>query len=320
MLNTDELVRAAQSLAPHSKGRTSQSCLNLIVYRDGRPSGLSISFTRLEMAASFFVLVVLFGFAGFLVGRALPPGMVLASVGGILREAEELRSYEQELRLRASALEAVLSEAGELELTEGVDERSGKAPKKSRMRRAVGGGMGGGDAFSAPLLTLRGNKREVSAVERTPRNLPELLELNLDRLRSFPIGSPVRGDVTSDFGRRISPFSGKWQFHPGVDIAVDSASSIQAVADGVVVLAGYKGAYGRVVIISHGNGYETLYGHLQKVTVKPGERVCRGEKIGLVGSSGRTTGPHVHYEVRYKGKVRDPEKFLQLPGLLKLAS
>ena len=94
--------------------------------------------------------------------------------------------------------------------------------------------------------------------------------------------------------------------------------TVSATADGVVKKAGYIGAYGRTVVIDHGNGYETLYGHLSKVSVRVGHKVCRGERIGLAGSTGRSTGPHVHYEVRADGKPIDPTPLVELASLLKL--
>ena len=134
----------------------------------------------------------------------------------------------------------------------------------------------------------------------------------------MPLGAPVQGRLSSGFGSRYSPFSGRTQSHQGVDFSVDRESTVLATADGIVLNAGWKGAYGNTVIIKHGSRVETLYGHLSRILVKPGQRICRGQEIALVGSTGRSTGPHVHYEVRIDGDAIDPSKFVKLASFFRL--
>ncbi len=99
---------------------------------------------------------------------------------------------------------------------------------------------------------------------------------------------------------------------------MDRLSSVVATADGMVINAGPKGDYGNAVVIKHRNGFETLYAHLAKVDVKPGEKICRGEQVGLVGTTGRSTGPHLHYEVRVDGNPRNPEPFIEVASFARL--
>lgn len=125
-----------------------------------------------------------------------------------------------------------------------------------------------------------------------------------------PSGWPVKGWLTSLFGMRKSPFTGRRVFHEGLDIACRTGTPITASADGIVSFSGIKSGYGKMVIIDHGYGYQTCYGHNSKIFVKVGQRVKRGEKIAAVGNTGRSTGSHLHYEVRLNGTPVNPRKYL----------
>ena len=121
---------------------------------------------------------------------------------------------------------------------------------------------------------------------------------------------PVRGPVTSGYGWRDSPFGGGREFHEGIDIAVPVGTPVRSAADGVVVQAGWMGAYGYGVVIRHAGGIETLYGHNRRLTVRAGQRVSRGQVIAYSGSTGRSTGPHLDFRVRVNGKMVDPVTLL----------
>ena len=122
---------------------------------------------------------------------------------------------------------------------------------------------------------------------------------------------PVEGRVTSSFGERQDPFNGEGAFHAGIDIGVPYGTAVHATADGVVTKAGFGTGYGREVAIDHGHDIGTVYGHLSALAVTEGERVTRGQVIGYAGSSGRSTGPHVHYEVRVHNVAVNPHKYLR---------
>ena len=122
---------------------------------------------------------------------------------------------------------------------------------------------------------------------------------------------PVEGRVTSSFGEREDPFNGEGAFHTGVDISAGYGEAIHAAADGVVEVAEMSSGYGREVIIDHGHGIKTLYGHMSGFAVTAGDQVKRGQVIGYVGLSGRSTGPHVHYEVRIQNTPVNPHKYLR---------
>jgi murein DD-endopeptidase MepM/ murein hydrolase activator NlpD len=132
------------------------------------------------------------------------------------------------------------------------------------------------------------------------------------RANSAPNLWPVEGQITGSFGERIDPFNGEGAFHSGVDISSYVGSPVMAPADGLVTFADFLGGYGRAVIVDHGHGISTRYGHLSSFAVTAGQHIQRGDTIGYVGLSGRSTGPHLHYEVRINDVPVNPYKYLRL--------
>jgi murein DD-endopeptidase MepM/ murein hydrolase activator NlpD len=140
------------------------------------------------------------------------------------------------------------------------------------------------------------------------------------RLAAAPTLWPVQGRITGSFGERIDPFSGEGAFHRGVDISSEIGTRIIAPADGVVRFADFMNGYGRTVLLDHGNGITTLYGHMSGFAVSPGQLVHRGDTVGYVGQSGRSTGPHLHYEVRIFDTPVNPRKYLRFTFTQQVAS
>lgn len=132
------------------------------------------------------------------------------------------------------------------------------------------------------------------------------------RMAAAPTMWPVEGPVTGSFGERVDPFNGEGAFHTGVDISTAYGQAVIAPADGAVAFAGESGGYGRLLILEHGQGISTRYGHLAGFAVAEGQRVRRGDLIGYVGRSGRSTGPHLHYEVRIQDVPVNPHKYLRI--------
>jgi murein DD-endopeptidase MepM/ murein hydrolase activator NlpD len=132
------------------------------------------------------------------------------------------------------------------------------------------------------------------------------------KANSAPNLWPIEGQVTGSFGERIDPFNGEGAFHSGVDIGSSYGHPIVAPADGVVTLTDTMGGYGKTIMIDHGNGISTRYGHLSGFAVTAGQKVQRGDVIGYVGESGRSTGPHLHYEVRINDTPVNPYKYLRM--------
>ncbi len=148
---------------------------------------------------------------------------------------------------------------------------------------------------------------------REEASLAELQEYFEDQktlLAAMPSVWPARGWVTSGFGTRADPFTADRSMHKGLDVAAEAGTRVKAPADGTVVFAGTHGAYGNVVVIDHGFGMNTRYGHLSEIFVKVGDKLPRGQVFAAIGNTGRSTGPHLHYEVRVNGIPQDPRKFI----------
>ncbi len=170
----------------------------------------------------------------------------------------------------------------------------------------------------APLVpTLGQSFAEYSYLRTTnlagrSRNLFARADLNV-----LPAGWPINGRLMDGFGHRSDPFSGEGAMHTGVDISAAMGTGVKATADGIVVHANWYNGYGRCVIVDHGNGYQTLYGHLSHIDVIEGEEIRQSEVVGRVGSSGRSTGPHLHYEVRVHFTPVNPYRFLNQASAMK---
>lgn len=138
----------------------------------------------------------------------------------------------------------------------------------------------------------------------------------LNTIRYLPFGKPVEGKITSRYGKRKDPLNKKSAFHSGIDIRGKNGDKIFATGDGIVKKAFRNGGHGNYVMIDHGNGYTTSFSHMKKFVVRKGDRVERGQLIGYVGNSGRSTGPHLHYEIALDKKTINPHKFMQIAKLI----
>jgi murein DD-endopeptidase MepM/ murein hydrolase activator NlpD len=163
------------------------------------------------------------------------------------------------------------------------------------------------ESIPATLDTLAG---VAARQERSLRDLQGYFDKARTLLASAPSAWPARGWVTSDFGARMDPITAERVMHQGLDIATPHGHPVTSPSDGTVVFAGVENGYGKVITVDHGYGVRTRYGHLSEIAVKAGEKVKRGERIGAVGNTGRSTGPHLHYEVRVNGIPENPRKFI----------
>ncbi len=191
-----------------------------------------------------------------------------------------------------------------------------EAPYALREVGGVGGGLDIG-AITKPLPSNPDPQKVVVKMKEL-KKMAQDLDVNFeilykffkeqqDLLSSTPSIWPTRGYLTSGFGYRRDPFTGRRAFHKGIDISAPIGQKVYATAKGIVLKTGYqRRGLGRWVEIDHGFGFTTFYGHLSRILVRPGQRVKRGDVIGYVGSSGRSTGPHLHYEVHVYGKAVNP--------------
>jgi len=184
-------------------------------------------------------------------------------------------------------------------------------------------GIGGG-SFDNSIDFLSGNKdinldKAVSFVDEVSRKLSfekaqfkeirDQLKNNLDLSACIPAVKPCGGDLSDRFGMRMHPILHRLIMHEGIDIVTNTGTPIHVTGNGIVQFTGYNGGFGLSVIVNHGYGYRTIYAHLSKVKVKRGERLLRGDIVGLSGSSGLSTGPHLHYEIQHNGVRLNPEHF-----------
>jgi murein DD-endopeptidase MepM/ murein hydrolase activator NlpD len=152
-------------------------------------------------------------------------------------------------------------------------------------------------------------KQEIERAVTEVNEIKDYLRVQKDVYQATPKGFPVSGRISSPYGMRENPFGGR-SHHAGVDISAPGGTPIKASADGIVSFAGRTKGSGYVIVLEHGCGYSTIYAHNKKNQVQVGQRVSRGETIALVGSTGNSTGPHLHYEVMQKGKNVNPKNFL----------
>jgi murein DD-endopeptidase MepM/ murein hydrolase activator NlpD len=167
-------------------------------------------------------------------------------------------------------------------------------------------GMGGATLGNAKPETLLKLQQRADLLEQNLKMLHNFFE---DR-KAIPSLVPTQGLISSAFGARNNPFTGLPDFHEGLDISSDMGTPVEATADGTVVYAGIKGNFGRVIEIQHEYGFSTLFGHMDRIMVSPGQHVKRGQEIGTVGNSGNSTGPHLHYEVHVNDQPVNPRPYL----------
>ena len=234
-------------------------------------------------------------------------------------ENANYRAATEQLAGQIMALQTAMSDLGaKAALDPSLQNSMDKLPAVIKSRA-----MGGPTANAALALVTPG----LSSPENTFGLLKDLLSGLEDRLQTVrtdvdkrnqlaaatPSIWPTHGWLSSNAGNRSDPFTGEKDFHPGLDISADKGDAVYATADGKVVNASAAGNYGNLVIIDHGYGLETRYGHLSAFKVKLDQTVKRGDLIGLVGSTGRATGPHLHYEVRANGRILNPLQLLLNP-------
>ena len=304
--------------------------MNIIIFskRGGHARQLSLP----PAALACMVLAVL-----AIVGGAFGAGMSLGRGGTVgapalaraahwshilARQRQEITELKQQMRARADAIAIQLGDMkAHIIRLDALGQRltTMAGIKSSEFDFGQDPPQGG------PEKDIPGARPEISDLSTLLRSLQSQIDLRGSQLSALenvilsrqlgqeihPEGRPVStGYISSGFGERIDPFTGGGEFHEGIDFAAPMGTRIHAVAAGIVTWAGPRGGYGNMVQIDHGNGYSTRYGHSSKVLVHVGETVQRGDVIALVGDTGRSTGPHVHFEVLKNGQQIDPMRFV----------
>lgn len=167
------------------------------------------------------------------------------------------------------------------------------------------------DTSDSGSLDMESLREQIRVSMESVGEIKDFLSQQKDVFLATPTGWPVDGHVTSPFGDRDHPRSGEPKFHTGIDIAAEPGTPVKATADGIVSFSGWSGGGGNLAVIEHGFGFSTYYAHNRMVVVKVGQKVKRGDIIGYVGSTGNSTGPHLHYEIIRAGKVVNPLAYIQ---------
>jgi murein DD-endopeptidase MepM/ murein hydrolase activator NlpD len=247
------------------------------------------------------------------------PGLQWLLLSAQEAESERSRSFVQQ-NLNAMAVKLGEMQA-QLTRLDALGERLSSNAGVRDIRFTEAPGLGGASPTLLPPqnLSLAEFSEKLALLSRQVESRNDLLGV-LDaqlfeqavKKRLLPTMMPVAASYNaSSFGRRIDPFTGQWAMHEGIDFLADSGSTVVAAAAGVVIFAGLHPQYGYVVDIDHGNDLVTRYAHCSKLFVREGDVLQRGRKIAESGSTGRSTGPHLHFEVRYRGSAQNPAKFLE---------
>jgi murein DD-endopeptidase MepM/ murein hydrolase activator NlpD len=230
------------------------------------------------------------------------------------RLREQARVHQQEMGQLVAKLETLRKE---LVVMAQNDAKVRVMNKLTKPKADLLGGVGGPAVGDEPVDNLTSLQRQIDDLRRevdlrrvSQEEIQGFLNDQRSLLGSRPAGWPARGWVTSDFGVRRDPFDGQRRMHEGLDIATRTGTPVVATAAGIVREVGAEPGYGKLVVIDHGYGFSTAYGHNSRILVKVGQRVKRGDLIATAGNTGRSTGPHVHYEVRLNGMPVNPQKYL----------
>lgn len=293
--------------------------LEIVVARTGNPAHtfrINLDSLRRFAGAAGAIAVLWLG-GTFYVAYAHLSGQ--EAVANAHRQAEQVAVLEARnealLQQKQNADRDLLDLRGRVEgLAARVHGLVGRAESQfpaERARRPQGG-------VAIPVDSADAEQRIHAEMARLDGDLGQLLpelERTLAREIARPVGLPVEGapDISSAYGVRGNPFGRGREFHNGVDFVLDVGTPILATGPGRVDAAGYEGPNGNRVSVDHGYGYRSVYAHLSKIHVKPGDEVVRGQVVGLSGNTGRSSGPHLHYTLYYQGRTIDPARYLKTP-------
>ncbi len=287
---------------------------------------LGANVVSLAIAAStlFAAALVITGYRMQPRPQELPQGLLATWADEIHDQDRHLADLRTQMDTNSQALSRRLAElqARVIRLDAAgsrLTQMAGLNPKEFDFTTAPPQGGPEEPEVAAPSLNVEQSLAELDAFEATLgererrlRVVEDLLMANRLQREVHPSGWPIAdGWISSLFGMRNDPFTGRLAFHAGIDFAGTPRSAVQAVAGGIITDAGERYGYGQLVEINHGNGYVTRYGHNSKILVKVGDQVKKGERIALMGETGRATGPHVHFEVLLNGVVVDPQRYIE---------
>jgi murein DD-endopeptidase MepM/ murein hydrolase activator NlpD len=235
--------------------------------------------------------------------RLTQHAFVVAKLYNLERHNRELKEENQEAKSKYDQLQTRLAT---LDTTQRKLAEASGVNRIADVSRDIGRGGPGSETKLSDIEKI------TESLESELRNIKDVFDRNQIKLASTPSGWPVRGYITDGFGTRRNPFGGGYENHAGLDIATNHGTAIEATADGRVIYSGIYAGYGNIVVIDHGYGITTRYAHMSQIGVRTGQHVTRGKVIGAVGSTGRSTAPHCHYEVRLHDRPVNPLNYISI--------
>ncbi len=290
------------------------------------PLKLTISVPFILFLLALWTIITLW--AGYLSGRhfdywktKMDYNLMRLKVSFFAQEIKKARGMLEEVKENDESLRGLLEMKSRKAIIENEKKGMGGPTREdiNSLKLAMAGKLGEmsqRDIFTQSDSLMKEAERRI----QSSKQLLNKVESERAIYRSTPNMWPTFGSITSGFGFRVHPLFQQYDFHTGIDIANIQGTKIYATADGTVKVADWQPGYGRMIIIAHKYNYETYYGHLYRILVEAGDKVKRGDLIGLMGSSGTATGTHLHYEVQYQGRPVNPSRYLKkalIGGLIK---
>ncbi|MBI2154311.1 MAG: M23 family metallopeptidase [Candidatus Rokubacteria bacterium] len=283
----------------------------LIVHGDGTRV-LRLNLPRWVLYGGLTVLALAVSTLGAIYGDYISLKRQFSQVAGLQQQVVEQRALIDSFQGRIAEVRSEVSTWGGLHAK--IWEPFGPEAGPARKGTGIGGGVPVRPALPGNRVALSQELDLLTATVNEEGQSLRALERFMVKagrvLAALPSRWPVRGAVNSEYGRRLSPWTGVPEFHSGIDISSERGTSVKAPAPGTIIFAGSQGDYGNTVILDHGNDIRSLYGHLQKIQVTKGQQVQRGQVIALSGNTGKTSGPHLHYEILVKGQAVNPRGYL----------
>jgi murein DD-endopeptidase MepM/ murein hydrolase activator NlpD len=276
---------------------------------------------KLKLPVRALYILAGVGILSFFVAVGL--GFSYAKMAFKAADYDKLQAENINLKIQKKNLEVATQKLGDkINNLENISQKIQKLIENDNLtnRGKVNVPAVGGSKVDYPTAELLGGssgqlgidflKGQTAQVEDRLSELQDVVQQHVSKIRATPNIWPVKGAITSHYGNRADPFNGDEELHLGLDISALYGAVVHAPADGKVIYAQRMAAYGNLLIIDHGNGLTTRYGHLSFFVAKVGQKVKRGDPIAYVGTTGRTTAPHLHYEVRMNDRPKDPRQFL----------
>jgi murein DD-endopeptidase MepM/ murein hydrolase activator NlpD len=302
------VVRAAAAARRHT-GTKQRAHFSLLIVRGDGERVLRFNFARSAVLGAAVSLAVTISFVGLLIGDWLKLKELTRDASTFANTIAQQRATIEATNHKLAQLRKEVGSWREMHAR--IQDAFGPDAGRGNRDKGIGGATSAEPLGTvAPADELNRLADTIKEEGDSLRALDRLMARAAKALATLPSRWPVRGSVNSEFGRRPSPWTQSVEFHSGIDIKAQTGTPVHAPAAGTVVVAGPAHEYGTAVMLDHGQDIKTLYGHLSKVSVRPGQKVERGTLLAYSGNTGRSSGPHLHYEIFIKGQAVNPRAYL----------